>query len=83
MGVRRLMQSGLARGWSAWHEQWSDYNHKKRLLQNAGARLTRPKLVHSFAHWQKDWEYEMRANAMKTHEQRLQESESSKRVVEQ
>ena len=52
VGIRRIMQQGIAKGWSAWREQYLDYQRKKRLLQNAGARMARPKMVHCFALWQ-------------------------------
>ena len=49
IGVRRLFSQGLARGWTAWVHEYNEYKRKKNLLQNAGARMARPKLVHAFA----------------------------------
>ena len=51
-----MMNHKLSLGWSAWHEMYTEYKRKRRLLMSAGARLTRPKLVHAFAHWQEDWD---------------------------
>jgi Ca2+-binding EF-hand superfamily protein len=56
LGLKRMMQMGLARGWTAWHDQYEEFTYKKRLLQHAGSRLRRPRLVASFVHWQNDWE---------------------------
>ena len=83
IGVRRLMKQGLARGWSAWHDNWLDYQHKKRLLKNAGARLTKPKLVHAFAHWQNDWDATISEQLAMTHEERLQNEIKTRIAVEQ
>ena len=71
MGVKRLMNQGLARGWSAWHEVWAEKVRKRNLLKQAGARLTKPKLVKSYAHWRRDWEVEMQLNGLMTQEQKL------------
>ena len=38
VGMRRIMQQGLARGWSAWYDQWEEYTRNKRLLAAAGQR---------------------------------------------
>ena len=56
LGVKRLMQQGLARGWSAWYDLYEEHVRKRNLLKAAGARLSRPKLVAMFMHWQKDWD---------------------------
>ena len=64
LGVRRLMQQGIARGWSAWLDVYLDYQHKKRMLQTAASRLAKPKLVASFLHWQRDWERETQAQLL-------------------
>ena len=66
------MKQGLARGWSAWHDNWLDYQHNS-VFQVAGARLMQPKLVHAFAKWQQDRDADMAAKLQMTHEQRLQE----------
>ena len=37
VGLRRIMQHGLARGWNAWHDLWVDISHTKRLLAASAA----------------------------------------------
>ena len=71
MGMKRLMNQGIARGWSAWHGMWSEKQRQKRLLKQAGARLTKPKLTASYAHWRKGWGIEMRTTKSMTASQRL------------
>ena len=61
MGIRRLMNAGLSRGWTAWHDLYQEQMHQKRMLQAAGARLRKPKLVAAFKHWEHDWEATQRA----------------------
>ena len=39
LGIRRLVQQGLARGWEAWLDAYLVYHRRKRLLLGAGARL--------------------------------------------
>jgi hypothetical protein len=55
VAARRIGQMGLARGWSGWHEQWSEKRRRRQLLQAAGARLMRPMLAASLSHWRQDW----------------------------
>ena len=61
IGVKRMMNHKLSLGWSAWYEMYTEYLRKQRLLKAASARLTKPKLVHAFAHWQEDWDALMAA----------------------
>ena len=35
IGIRRLANMGLARGWSAWHEMFSEKLRKQQLLRVA------------------------------------------------
>jgi phospholipase/lecithinase/hemolysin len=70
LGVRRLVNMGLARGWSAWADAYYGQQRKKQLLAAAGNRLRRPKLVASFVHWHNDWETDVTAKQMLTLEQR-------------
>ena len=81
-GMRRIMHQDLARGWSAWHGLWSDVQHKKRLLANSAARLSKPKLVACFVHWQKDWEYESLSTKMMTHEERIADADRKRNAAE-
>jgi len=78
IGVRRLFAQGLARGWTAWHDMYREYQRKRNVLRHAGARLSRPKMVAAFSKWQRDWDAEMAANAVMTQEERLA-SETTKR----
>ena len=82
IGVRRLMQQGLARGWTAWLEVYEDYVHKKRMLKTAASRLSKPKLVASFVKWQRDWEAEEAAKGRMTQEQRVADAEASRAAAE-
>ena len=51
VGMRRIMQQGLAKGWTAWHDQWANKVHQKRLLAASAGRLAKPKLAHAVSHW--------------------------------
>ena len=82
IGVKRMMNQKLSMGWSAWLEMYEDYQRKKRLLKNAGARLTKPKLVHAFAHWQADWDADVAEKAAMSHAERLQREIKEKQAVE-
>ena len=82
LGVRRLMQQGLARGWTAWLDIYLDYQHKKRMLKTAASRLSKPKLVASFVKWQRDWEAEEAAKATMSHAQRLAEMDAKRAAAE-
>ena len=82
LGVRRLMQQGLARGWTAWLDIYLDYQHKKRMLKTAASRLSKPKLVASFVKWQRDWEAEEAAKATMSHEQRLADANARASTAE-
>ena len=45
----------LSRGWTAWHDQYTEGVRKRNLLKQAGARLARPKLTACLVHWRDDW----------------------------
>ena len=66
VGLRRMFQQGLARGWSAWHELWSEKVRQTNLLKSSAARLSKPKLVHAVSHWINDYEAEKRYKASLT-----------------
>ena len=57
--VKRFGNQGIIRGWTAWQDQWLAKCRRKRMLKAAAARLTKPKLTASLAHWRNDWEYEL------------------------
>ena len=71
MGIKKLMNQGLARGWGAWHGKWSEKVRQRNLLKKAGARLTKPKLMHGYSHWKNDWVIELKAGKAMTAEQKL------------
>ena len=68
--MRRIQNAGLVAGWGAWHEQWAEAAAQKRMLAAAGARLLRPQLAATLAHWKGDWQAERDA-ALKGSAQRL------------
>ena len=81
-GMKRLMNQGLARGWSAWHGMWSEKVRKKNMLKQAGARLTKPKLAAAYGHWKRDWDLDVALNASMTQEQRLAAEIATRQTVE-
>ena len=60
IAARRIGQMGLARGWSAWHEQWLEVVKQRQMMAATAARLTRPKLTACLTHWRHDWEEAVR-----------------------
>ena len=56
MAARRIGQQGLSRGWTAWQELYDEQVAQRQMLASAGARLLRPKLAASIAHWRAHWE---------------------------
>ena len=94
--VQHLSQIGLKRmmnhkpmGWSGWREMYLTTTRKKMLLMAAGARPTKPKLVHAFA-LQRDRDIETQhllaekaAEAKMTHEQRLAKERDARKMLEQ
>ena len=71
MAMRRMGQQGLAKGWNAWFEQWSEAVAQRRMLANAGARLRLPALAMTFHEWRDDWREETAATAAREREQAL------------
>ena len=72
LAVRRLGKQGLGRGFGAWADAYEEAVRRKRMLQAAGAKLTRPKLVASYAHWRRDWAAEAAAAATMSVAERLE-----------
>jgi len=58
--MRRLGQQGIAKGWTTWVEKFEARRRNEQMMRAAGARLLRPKLTASFAHWRHGWEAAMR-----------------------
>ena len=86
----RIGNQGLMRGWSGWHEKWSDAAREKRMLAAAGARLAKPGLAAAVAHWRADWQGDAAARrvlsakeASKGHKQLYEESREQARQLQE
>ena len=62
LGVRRIMQMGLAMGWNAWLDVYLSRKRCLQLLAASSARLMKPKLTACYRLWHDEWD----ANAKKT-----------------
>ena len=76
MAAMRIIKKDLVLGWTCWHEKWSAYARKRRLLQGAASRLAKPKLVACVHVWRKDWEVTMARKAKLSHKEQLVQSEN-------
>ena len=56
MAVSRILKRDLTRGWLAWVTPFLERRKMMRMLQAAGSKLLKPKLVASFKHWLSDWQ---------------------------
>ena len=83
IGMKRLMNAGLARGWSAWHGLYAERRRKRNMLRQVGARLTKPKLLACYAHWRKGWEIEVHVSRTMTHAERLAAEEANSQALQQ
>jgi len=90
LGVRRLLQFNLARGWTAWLEGYRSILHMKRIMRASVARLSRPRMVAAFMHWHHDWDAEAAAaaaaaaaRAKMSHEELLAAEVSKRAKVEE
>jgi len=54
--IRRLRSLDLSRGMSAWLGAYREGREQRRRLRAAAGRLTRPKLVHAYTQWRRDFE---------------------------
>ena len=79
----RLGKRELSKGWQAWHDLYTEQKRKVRLLQGAGARLSRPKLVAALAHWESDWQAVMKLSASERQEAKLAAAEESRLPLRQ
>ena len=66
VAIRRIALRDLSKGWAGWHDAWEEVVRQRNLLKQAGARLTRPKLVASYQRWRRDWDATMAALAART-----------------
>ena len=71
--LRRMINAGFLRGWSAWHEKWEEAARQKRMLAAAGVRLARPQLVACFSMWCRSWMDEEQAAAAGKSDERVAE----------
>ena len=63
--VRRVMHSGLLRGWTSWFDAWSEKVRLRRMLAASVARMQRPMLVAVLSRWKHSWgEAEKRAGRL-------------------
>ena len=54
--ARRIMNQGILRGWTAWHNQWSVHVHQANLIKRAASRLAKPAMVTAYGLWRRSWE---------------------------
>ena len=55
MAAHRFGKQGLLRGWTQWHDLYTERVEKRRMLQSAAGRLLKPKLANAYSHWNRDW----------------------------
>ena len=72
---RRMMNQGLVRGWTAWHELWSEKTYLLQRIRDVGNRFRAPEKSAAFAFWRNDWRYEL-------HEQEKAELERQSKSLE-
>ena len=82
MAMMRLTKRDLVLGWTCWHDKYQAYSRSKRLLQGAGARLLKPKLVAAVKHWRRDWEVEVLSNARMSQAERLTQEANARQAAE-
>merc|ERR1740130_1804842 len=70
--IKRTMNQGIMKGFSAWHDMWEVATRQKRMIAAAGARLARPALAASVSHWRNDWEVARRKELAEEVERRTQ-----------
>ena len=61
VGIRRMFQHGLAKGWTTWHDSYLEKARQKRLLKASAGRLMKPRLAAAVTHWLRDWAAETAA----------------------
>ena len=69
--MRRMLNAGLARGWSAWEDLYREKKREQQLLRQAAARLARPALAAAMALWASDWDAAEQEKQLKEQEARL------------
>ena len=71
VGLRRMFQGKLAKGWTAWLDMYLEKVHQQRLLAQSAGRLAKPKLSAALTHWRKDWEAEEKERKAARQKQKL------------
>ena len=69
--ARRMKNQDVVGAWTAWQEQYYEQVRQRQLLKSAGARLSKPQLVATFAYWCSDWEGTMREKQLANHHERM------------
>ena len=49
--MRRMMNQGITRGWSAWHELWQAKTYALNRLRQVGNKLRAPEIAETFNVW--------------------------------
>ena len=52
--ARRIMNSGISRGWTAWLELWEAKTYAMQRLREVGGRLRTPELAAAFGNWKEE-----------------------------
>ena len=71
--ARRMMSSGVTRGWQAWHELWTAKTYAMNRLRECGNRLHAPELSNAFGHW--SWYVLERASQMEARRAEARQAE--------
>ena len=82
LGVRRIVQQTLFKGWSTWREIYEQRTKRKRLLQQAANRLMKPALVAALKHWETDWKAKQMKRAKMSLEEQLAEERALRQAAE-
>jgi len=80
--MRRMFQSGLARGWEAWVALYEEKMHQRRMLAGAAQRMMRPALVGCWNVWHSEWEAAERDKIKNTWKGKAAEAERQVDLVE-
>ena len=76
--ARRMLQSGLNRGWAAWLELWNAKVYAITRLRECGSRIKAPELADTFGFWAVDVHEERHRGEMRALRRREKTLESGK-----
>ena len=82
VAARRIGQMELAKGWSAWHEQYLARLRCTQLLRNATSMISKPRLVASYKVWLHDWHEAQAAKTEKSYAVLLEDMQQQKKKLE-